>query len=114
MQTISQTMNVIFTDDALKELYETGKTKDSRYKKLARNQRFIDAYIQVIDLMLETETTASLKVFSYLHYEQLKYRPESSVRIMNNRVERLLFTEHDGGIEVKLIEIDSTHYGNKR
>lgn len=107
-------MNVTFTDDALKELYETGTTKDSRYKKLARNRRFIDAYIQVIDLMLTTETASGLKVFSYLHYEQLKYRPESSVRIMNSRVERLLFTEHDGGIEVRLIEIDSNHYGNKR
>lgn len=107
-------MNVIFPDDALRELYETGRTKDGRYKKLARNRRFIDAYIQVIDLMLSTETASGLKVYSYLHYEQLKHRPESSVRIMNNREERLLFTEHDGGIEVQLIEIDSNHYGNKR
>lgn len=38
-------MNVIFTDDALRELYETGATKDSRYKKLARNRRFVEAYI---------------------------------------------------------------------
>lgn len=27
---------------------------------------------------------------------------------------KLLFTEHEGGIEVRLIEIDSNHYGNKR
>lgn len=40
--------------------------------------------------------------------------PESSVRIDNGRVERLLFTEHEYGIEVRLIEIDSSHYGNKR
>ena len=29
-------------------------------------------------------------------------------------VERLLFRETDDGIEVELIEIDSTHYGNKK
>jgi len=107
-------MNVIFTDDALKELYETGRTKDSRYKKLCRDRRFINAYIQVVDLFLATEAASGLKIYSYLHYEQLKYRPESSVRIIPNRVERLLFTEHDDGVEVRLIEINSTHYGNKR
>jgi len=107
-------MDVIFIDDALKELYETGTTKDSKYKKLARNRQFIDAYIQVIDLMLATENVMGLALYSYLHYEKLKYRPESSVRIQNRRVERLLFTEHEGGIEVRLIEIDSNHYGNKR
>lgn len=40
--------------------------------------------------------------------------PLSSVRIVNGMVERLLFTEIEDGIEVELIEIDSTHYGNKR
>jgi hypothetical protein len=29
-------------------------------------------------------------------------------------VERLLFTETEDGIEVELIEIDNTHYGNKK
>lgn len=107
-------MNVIFADDALRELYETGATKDSRYKKLARNRRFVEAYIQVIDLMLAVDNAVDLAIYSYLHYEKLKYRPESSVRIQNRRVERLLFTEHEEGIEVRLIEIDSNHYGNKR
>ena len=51
--------------------------------------------------------------YSYLHYEKLKYRDESSVRIVNGRVERLIFAERDNGIEVLLIEIDDTHYGNK-
>ena len=60
-------MNVIFIDDALRELYETGLTKDSKYKKLARAQKFIDAYIQVVDLMKNVENASSLKVFSYLH-----------------------------------------------
>ena len=77
-------MKIIFKDDALSELYENGRTYD-------------------------------LKQFSFLHYENLKYQKEplSSVRLVNGMVERLLFSETEYGIEVKLLEIDSTHYGNK-
>lgn len=107
-------MNVIFIDNALQELYETGKTKDSRYKKLCRNKSFVEDYIGVVDLMVSVDKVEELKTYSFLHYEKLKHRPESSVRIDNGRVERLLFSEHEDGIEVRLIEIDSTHYGNKR
>lgn len=66
--------------------------------------------------MYSVESTADLRLFSFLHYEKLKYQvePRSSVRIVNGMVERLLFTETDDGIEVELIEIDSTHYGNKK
>lgn len=107
-------MDVIFIDDALRELYESGSTKDSKYKKLTRNRQFIDAYTQVIDLMLASGNVNELALYSFLHYEKLKHRPESSVRIQNRRVERLIFTEHEDGVEVQLIEIDSNHYGNKR
>jgi hypothetical protein len=55
-----------------------------------------------------------LKHFSFLHYEKLRNDPRSSVRLVNGLVERLLFTETDDGIEVELIEIDSTYYGNKK
>lgn len=48
-------MNVIFIDNALQELYETGKTKDSRYKKLCRNKSFVGDYIGVIDLMVSVD-----------------------------------------------------------
>ena len=37
----------------------------------------------------------------------------SSVRVMNGRVERLLFHEYNDGIEISLIEIDETHYGQR-
>ncbi len=106
-------MNVVFIDNALKELYETGKTKSSRYKKLCRDRSFIVDYIGVVDLMFSVDKVDDLKTYSFLHYEKLKHRPESSVRIDNGQVERLIFTEHEDGIEVRIIEIDSTHYGNK-
>ena len=38
----------------------------------------------------------------------------SSVRLSNRYVHRLLFKETADGLEVELIEIDDTHYGNKR
>ena len=67
--------------------------------------------------MFDVESTDDLKTFSFLHYEKLRYQrdePKSSVRLVNGMVERLLFVETDDGIEVELIEIDSTHYGNKK
>jgi len=109
-------MNVIFKDDVLLEIYQTGKTKDKRYKSLCRNKKFVDGYIRVVKTMYSVASTDELKQFSFLHYEKLRHQvePRSSVRIVNNMVERLLFTETDNGIEVELIEIDSTHYGNKK
>ncbi|MBR1516994.1 MAG: hypothetical protein IJ620_02465 [Bacteroidales bacterium] len=59
------------------------------------------------------EKTTDLRTLSYLHYERLKGVNMSSVRVMNGRVERLLFHEYDDGIEISLIEIDDTHYGQR-
>ena len=67
--------------------------------------------------MYDVESTEKLKGFSFLRYEKLKYQnkePKSSLRLANGMVERLIFTETEDGIEVELIEIDSTHYGNKK
>ena len=66
--------------------------------------------------MYDVDSTDDLKPFSFLHYEKLKYQKDfmSSVRLVNGMVERLLFTETEDGIEVELLEIDSTHYGNKK
>lgn len=109
-------MIVIFKDEALSDLYENGKTSDSKYKKLCRNKKLIAGYQRAVSIMYDVESTEELKPFSFLHYEKLKYQqePQSSVRLVNGMVERLLFTETENGIEVELLEIDSTHYGNKK
>ena len=110
-------MKISFKDDALSELYETGKTKDRRYKNVCKNQKLVNGYIRAVKIMYVVKCTEELKPFSFLHYEKLKYQkdePISSVRIANGLVERLLFTETEDGIEIELIEIDSTHYGNKK
>ncbi len=110
-------MIITFKDDALSELYETGKTTDRRYKYICKNKKLLDGYLRAVKLMYDMESTDKLKLFSFLHYEKLKHQqeyPKSSVRLVNGMVERLLFTETDDGIEVELIEINNTHYGNKK
>lgn len=106
-------MEVIFCDDALKELYETRATKDKRYRKYVRDKTLIKAYIKTVNAMRGVENAACLRELSFLHYEQLRHLHTSSVRILNGRVERLIFSEHEGGVKIRLIEIDNTHYGNK-
>ena len=97
-------------------MYKEGRTEDRKYKKICRNVRLIEGYQRAVSIMYDIESTEELKYFSFLHYERLKYQkePKSSVRLVNGMVERLLFTETDNGIEVELLEIDSTHYGNKK
>ncbi|WP_308262850.1 hypothetical protein [Prevotella sp.] len=107
-------MKITFKDEALSELYETGKTKDRKYKQLCKNKKLVDGYIRAVSIMYRTETTRELHEYSFLHYERLTHDPRSSIRIVNGKVERLLFTETEDGVEVELIEIDSTHYGNKK
>lgn len=67
--------------------------------------------------MRDVDSTDELKPFSFLHYEKLRYQgreQRSSIRLANGMVERLIFTETDDGIKVELLEIDTTHYGNKK
>ena len=56
--------------------------------------------------MCSLEHTSDMRNYSFLHYEQLKRISMSSVRIMNGRVERLIFTETEDGIQISLIEIN--------
>ena len=66
-------------------------------------------------IMLVVEKAEGLKTYSFLHYEQLRNNLDlSSVRVVNGRVERLLFREIEEGIEITIIELNNDHYGNKR
>lgn len=107
-------LNIIFKDESLKDIYLYGTTKDKRYRKLCKSKSFVMAYQRVIRTMESVEKTTQLSMFSYLHYEKLKYRNQSSVRVKNDMVERLLFTETEDGLEIELIEINRDHYGNKK
>lgn len=110
-------MNVSYKDPALYELYMTGSTKDKKYKKLCKDERLVKGYRKVVKIMYDVKSAKELRNYSSLHYEKLKYQkdePKSSVRIVNGMIERLIFTETANGIEVELIEIDDTHYGNRK
>lgn len=106
-------MKVLMEGD-LKELYLTGKNRN--YKEIANNQELMRGFIRAVHSMMAIENTESLKQLSYLHYEKLRYQLSglSSVRLSNRYVHRLIFSENNEGIEIKLIEIDNTHYGNKQ
>ena len=58
--------------------------------------------------------TSELEFLRKLHYEKLQYNLSglSSVRIGYTSKYRLIFEEFDGGIRIKLIEINE-HYGDK-
>lgn len=104
---------ITIQDEDLQELITTG-TNSGKYKKLARDKKFVQNLAIVYNTMRSVETTDGLKQYSFLHYEKLKHVNMSSVRIMNNRVERLLFIENENGIEIIIIELNETHYGNKK
>lgn len=109
-------MEVHFKEKALEELYFTGKTKDSKYKKLCKDQRLVRGYIKAVKILYDAPTISKLATISYLHYEKLKYQktPRSSIRIVNGQIERLIFTENLNGVEIELLEINQTHYDNKK
>lgn len=78
-------MKITFKDEALSELYETGKTKDRKYKQLCKNKKLVDGYIRAVSIMYRTETTRELHEYSFLHYERLAHDPRSSIRIVNGK-----------------------------
>ena len=58
-------MKVTFKDEVLLELYETGKTKDNRYKSFCKNKKFIAGYIRAVKTKCNVDSTADLKLFSF-------------------------------------------------
>ncbi len=108
-------MKITFTDSELERLYVTG-CGSGPYKKLARDKSFVNRFVDIVNLMKSVNTSSNLSAFSFLHYEKLKHerQGQSSVRIVNGRVERLIFRESEDGIAIDLLEINDTHYGSKR
>ena len=106
-------MKVTMNED-LFELYSTGKNK--KYKVISRNPDLMNGFVRAVEYMKVIDKAEQLANVSLLHYEKLKYQLSglSSVRLSNRYVHRLLFRENEEGFEIELIEIDKTHYGNKK
>ena len=105
-------MQIIFEDIELKRLIEDGTSK--KYKKLSKDSKFKSALIDVYNIMRVVDKAGDLSFYSYLHYEKLKHIALSSVRVISNRVERLLFRETEDGLVITLIELNESHYGRKK
>ena len=105
-------MKVLMSQELL-ELFQGKQSK--KYIEVERNHELMKGFIRAVNIMTIVDNVNQLARFSFLHYEQLKYQWSgySSVRLSNRYVHRLIFTESDNGLEVDLIKIDDTHYGNK-
>lgn len=106
-------IKVEIADDDLRELILCGRNA-GRYKKIAKDKKFVQKLTDIYNLMCALEHVSQLRQYSFLHYEQLKHISLSSVRVFNSRVERLLFRETETGLEITLIELNEDHYGNKK
>lgn len=109
-------MKVFFEDPLLEEYVKTGKSDSKKYKQYAKDKVFTQRLQTVLTIMLAVAKAPELSLYSFLKYEKLKYEYSglSSVRIMNGRVERIIFKETEEGIEITIIELNTTHYGNKK
>ncbi len=107
-------MKVNIVDKDLEELILLHKNR--KYKRIERSKKLMEGLSRTYKILCEVADIKSLKNFSILHYEKLKYnyKGKSSVRINTGSVERLIFTEKENGIEINLIELEDNHYGNKK
>lgn len=105
-------MKIEIEDQDLEELILTGT--NNKYKQLARDDRFMVALGRAYRVLEVVEKASDLKMYSFLHYEQLKGIGKSSIRIMNGRIERLIFEENVNGLVIKILELNRDHYGDEK
>lgn len=104
---------IVLMSDELRALYETGKSRS--YQAVERNQELREGFARAVRIMTMAANINEVKAYSFLHYEQLKHEWSgySSVRLSNRFVHRLIFKEIEDRLEIHIIDIDDTHYGNK-
>lgn len=109
-------MKCYFQDVELEAFVSDKKNAGNKFKRYARDNRFYNGLVRVFQIISSVDDTAGLKDFSFLHYERLKHQDETigSVRILPNRVERIIFRELNDGVEIIILELNTTHYGNKK
>lgn len=100
-------------DDELYALITAERYRGRKYQKLSRQKGFMKNLASVIDTLRRAPDVSVLACYGSLHYECLKgdRAGQSSVRIGYSSPYRLIFTEHEDGLLLKLIEI-SNHYGD--
>jgi len=106
-------MTIEFDNEDIKLFFTTGNGRGSFYRKLRSNHSFMTSLKQVIAILRSVENVSGLSNYGALHYEKLKHElgGYSSVRIGYKSKYRLIFSEHDNGIKIIVIQI-SEHYGD--
>lgn len=101
-------------EEDIRDLIEKGQSR--RYIEVIRNKVLFNGLMRAYQLLEAASSMEEAKMFSVLHYEKLRYGYSglSSVRLDNRYIHRLIFEEKKDRITLKLIEIDNTHYGNKK
>lgn len=104
-------MQIYTENEALKELIETGQSKDKRYKKLPK--KVIRGFIKAYNILLVSKRIEDLYRYNGLNYERLSNSQYESVRCDDKY--RLIFisSPNTGEIiitNIELIEI-TNHYG---
>ena len=105
---------IVKMTEGLLNLYTLRQSR--KFRDVARDPVLLNGFIRAVNIMRSVDDIEKLRAYSFLHYEKLKYEYSdySSVRLSNRYIHRLLFKETPDGLEVTLIKIDDTHYGNKR
>lgn len=107
-------MTIDFETEELQVFVQTGKAETRELRKLQGNKAIIQNLSRVYAMLEEAPNVDYLYKLRSLNYEHLHGDREgqSSVRIGYSSPYRLIFTEHDCGIRIIVIEI-SKHYGDK-
>ena len=104
-------MKIVFEDSALEELYVSGTTTNSQYRKLAKD--VVKQYVKVVNYIRAARRIEDLYCIKSLHYEKKKGDLNGVDVVWINKQYRLLFNSspNEDGIVVNalLFEI-SKHY----
>ena len=104
-------MTIVFEDEALRELYVNGFTKDKKYRRLPAD--IVRWYIKTINYIRAARRTEDLLLIKSLHYEKKQGNLKGIEAVWINGQYRLLFnsTSNDQGVFVKVCFIEiSKHY----
>lgn len=104
-------MNIEFDNAALEELYTTGTTKNSQYKRLSRD--IVKKYVKVVNYLKAARRLEDLFLIKSLHYEKKKGNLNGVDAVWINDQYRLLFNSSpdESGIIVNALIFEiSKHY----
>ena len=104
-------MIVTFEEDYLRDLYETGKTTDKKYRF---QPEIVKKYRRCIDTLFDASGIEALKKINSLNYEVLKGDKQGISSIRVNIKYRIEFTVRDNDVEpvvtvCNILEL-SNHY----